>query len=199
MARRKGRDYIFWLDLECTGSGDDEDVLELGAVITNRDLEELDSRSIVFPALPEKLQGMSDVVVRMHTVNGLLDEVNKLGPHQNEFAKQMFDTQVSEELAAWVRSFAGGDHMPFAGSGVSHYDRKYIKRDFKALNDRLTHWALDVGVLRRSLDLAGIQAPDLHLGKTHRAVDDARTHIEEMRKFLNWCRGAVELGMDSVL
>lgn len=195
MADRKGRDKIFWLDLECTGSDDDEEVVELGAAITDRDLNIIEERSYVLPATAERYALMSDVVVNMHRKSGLYNEI-KVVP---DFEKDMTLAQVDAELAEWVRSFNGGHHMPLAGSGVSHYDRKYIKRDFPLLDKRLTYYALDIGSVRRIVDLAGINWGEDHFEKTHRALDDVKTHIWETKRFLNWCKQAIENGNDSQL
>ena len=192
MGKRRGRQYIFWVDLECTGSGDNEDVIELGAVITDRDLNELDSRQYVFPTTQDKLDGMAPVVVSMHTKNDLLDEVRAATPEERNEALELAD----EELAAWIRSFCGGDHMVIAGSGVSHYDRKYIKRDFPALNDRVTYKHLDIGAISMGMEYAGIEWSKDFYTKTHRALDDARQHVREFQRYVNWCREAVRNGND---
>lgn len=190
MGERKGKSFMFWLDLECTGSGDDEHMLEIGAVITDRDLNELDSKSIVLGMAPDRLEKMSDVVLKMHTSNGLLDEVMQRGIYPSEMHRDIELAQIDEELATWVRSFAGGDHIPFAGSGVAWYDRKFIKRDLPLLDKRLSYVAEDLGAVRRVVDRAGIKWPEFHYTKSHRALDDARQHIEEMRRFLAWLRKA---------
>lgn len=137
-----------------------------------------------------KFDNMADVVRKMHTENGLLDEVGQRGFFNSDMDRMMQLAQVDQELADWVRSFAGGDHMPIAGSGIPHYDRKYIKRDLPLLDRRLTYYALDIGTVRRIVDIAGIEWPEFHMTKAHRALDDTRQHIEETRRFLDWCNKA---------
>lgn len=192
MGQRKGRNFIFWLDLECTGSGDDEDVLELGASITDRDLNELDAKSFIFPTTEDKIRGMKQVVVDMHTKNGLIHEIKIVSPMERDMAL----AQADDELAAWIRTFAGGDHMVIGGSGVAHYDRKYIKRDFPNLDARLTHFHLDISSIRRGMEYAGIKWSEDFYTKTHRALDDARQHRDEFRRFMLWCQESVRLGND---
>lgn len=187
---RKGKNFIFWVDLECTGSGDDEDILEIGTVITDKELNELDARQIVLPLDQEKFDNMSDVVVKMHTDNGLLADSMQRGFYPSSMHKDLELAQIDEELARWVRSFAGGDHMPIGGSGVAHYDRKFIKRDLPLLDKRITHYHLDVGSVRRIVDLADLGWPQYHLSKSHRALDDIRQHIEETRAFLRYIERA---------
>lgn len=190
MGKRKGKEFIFWTDLECTGSDDDEDILEIGAVITDRDLNELDAKSIVFGIDPVKFENMADVVVKMHTANGLLDEVTQRGFFRSDLDRSMVLGQADQELTDWVRSYAGGDHMPIAGSGVAHYDRKFIRRDLPKLDRRITYWHLDIGSVRRIVSYAGLEWPEFHMSKAHRALDDTRQHIEETRRFLNWVEKA---------
>lgn len=190
MGKRKGKEFIFWVDLECTGSGDDEDILEIGTVITDRELNELDARQIVLPVDEEKFNNMSDVVVKMHTDNGLLDDVLQRGFYPSPMHRDLELAQIDEELARWVRSFAGGDHMPIGGSGVSHYDRKYIRRDLPLLDKRITYKHLDIGVARGFAERAGLEWPNFHLSKSHRALDDIRQHVEEARAFLRYLERA---------
>lgn len=190
MAERK-RNLIYWTDLECTGSGDDEDILEIGAVITDRELNEIDHKNIVLPMEAGALERMSDVVVKMHTQNGLISDSMQRGFYTSDMQKQMELAAVDDELSTWVRNIVGSNnHIPIAGSGISHYDRKYIRRDLPKLDKRLTYYALDIGSVRRIVDLVGLQWPDMHTNKAHRALDDTRGHIEETRRFLAWCEKA---------
>ena len=190
MGERKGRNFILWLDLECTGSGDDEDILEIGVAMTNKELDVLDTRQIVLPMMPDKLENMSEVVVKMHTQNGLISDSMQIGFYKNDMDKDMNLAQIDEELSRWVRSFAGGDHVPLAGSGVSHYDRKYIRRDLPLFDKRLTYWTFDVGVLRRTSEMFGITWPEFHFTKTHRALDDALQHLEEFKRYESYMEKA---------
>lgn len=198
---RKGRDYILWLDLECTGSKTETDsILEVGAIITDRNLDELDAKQIVLPITSKMEEDLPDVVRKMHTDNGLLEDsrgkVLASGESMFILPEQMlYDEAVKEadkELAAWVRSFNGSHHMPIAGSGISHYDRTFIKRQLPKFNERLTYFNLDIGVVRRFMEMAGIQLTSNAAGgtmhKTHRALDDARVHRDEARRWIIWAR-----------
>jgi oligoribonuclease (3'-5' exoribonuclease) len=191
VGQRKGRNFILWLDLECTGSGDDEDILEIGIALSDKELNVIDTRSIVLPMMPDKLETMAEVVVKMHTVNNLISDSMGLGFYSSEMDKSMQLAQIDEELSRWVKQYAGGDHVPLAGSGISHYDRKYIKRDLPLFNKRLTYYSSpDVGDIRRSLELCGIEWGDFHFTKTHRALDDALQHLEEFRRFKSYMQRA---------
>src|SRR5688500_18328663 len=166
MPKRDER-YIFWLDLETTGSDLDGNVIiEIGAAITDMRLNVLEGREYVINPGTAVFE-MAPVVLDMHTKNGLIKDIYKSD-----------DTieKVDAEIAEWIRKFNGSDHMAFAGSGVTHFDRKFVKRDMPLTDKRLTHWALDVGVIRRTFELIlGIPGWPEDT-KTHRAYDDVVFH-----------------------
>jgi oligoribonuclease (3'-5' exoribonuclease) len=85
-----------------------------------------------------------------------------------------------------MKQFSKKSHIKLAGSGVPHFDRKFIKRDLPFFDSTLTHYALDIGSTRRQLELAGITISTNFGFKSHRAVEDAAMHAQEMRDFLKW-------------
>lgn len=179
-----------FLDLECTGSGDGEQMLEIGLVMVGREptLPEVARKNIVLPVWEEEVPAMADVVVQMHIRNGLLDECLALSEGIPLTDRPRILKEVDVHLAGWMKQFSKKSHIPLAGSGVSHYDRKYIKRDLRFFNDTITHYALDIGSTRRQLEIAGIEIKTLFGFKTHRAVEDAAFHAQEMRDFLKWAQ-----------
>lgn len=174
---------MFWLDLETTGSDlDGHHIIEVGAAITDMSLNVLDGRSYILN--PGELPEMAPVVLEMHRKNGLFNDMQKP-------LKVTPLGVVDHELEQWIRKYNGSDHMLFAGSGVMHFDRKFIKRDLPLTDKRLTHYAIDVGVVRRTFELLlGIPGwPEDN--KNHRAFDDVLFHIEEMK----WALDRIRLGV----
>ena len=185
------KDIILWLDLETSGSDlADHVILEVGCAMTDSspELNVLGTFSTIvawppedaLDALPYPLSKMDEVVIQMHTNNGLLSDLmdDFVAPDINEAGKM---------LVRWLRDndWSNGEHIPLAGSGVSHFDRNFIRRDWPRFDRMLSYWAYDVGVIRRSLRLAGIELPEGDQStKTHRALDDALQHAEEMRQYL---------------
>lgn len=166
---------LLWLDLETTGSDPEKDkILEIGTVLTDYELNELDSYSAVISD-QENLKLMDDYVRNMHTVNGLIKDIEAgsgtfLKDAEISIIKMMQDNGAPSKLVV------------LAGSGVSHFDRFFIKRYMKDLNAYLKYFNIDVGVMRRVLTIIG--RDDLIMkdfAKPHRALDDARLHLEEMR------------------
>jgi oligoribonuclease len=156
--------------------------------MTDRDLNELSSKQIViqFNLID---QWMDPFVYSMHTFNGLLADVRK-----SETSMIDADAQMVE----WIKQYTKGDHIPLAGSGVSHFDRAFIRKDLPKFDKYLSYWAYDTGVIRRTLKLFGIDASfaDTTDDKTHRALDDIRAHVEEMRRYKKLFTEWNELGGD---
>jgi oligoribonuclease (3'-5' exoribonuclease) len=88
-----------------------------------------------------------------------------------------------------MKQFSKKSHIKLAGSGVTHFDRKFIKRDLRFFDSTLTHYALDIGSTRRQLEIAEVEIQQSNFFfKTHRAVEDAAMHAQEMRDFFRWAR-----------
>lgn len=178
-------DRILWVDLETTGNRPGDEIIELGAILTNASLDEISDYTSVFTT-DVPIGGLDPVVLEMHTKNGLWKDV--LG------AKLLAaDPKVEQGIFAWLARYGGvpaGRSLPLAGSGVCHFDRRYIEVAWPNLANRLTYWSLDVGSVRRMAQLADY-APELHYeGKTHRALDDIRQHLTEAREYLAVLRDA---------
>jgi len=173
-------DIVLWLDLECTGSGDDALVLEVGMAITGPgpQFEVLDTFSAIID--PGHIPVMAPIVQKMHEDNGLLADIPVIGVPPAIAEARMIE---------WIERTFGisKTHVVLAGSGVGHYDRKYIRRDWPWLDRRLAYYVYDVGVLRRFLRMAGKAMVGTGKDKsllTHRALGDVMDHISEARALL---------------
>lgn len=181
MAPRK--DLILFCDLETTGVDADLDsIIEVGiALYSWPAFEEVGALSIVVKptAIARERMDDNDIVRNMHKANGLYDEIER------GVTSEEADEIIDGLLAKFGTRSSG--HIPLAGSGVTHFDRRFIKRYLPKFDGRLTHWAYDVGVLRRMFILAGARYAD-DSGKTHRALDDARVHAEEFAFYMDAIR-----------
>ncbi len=177
--------HILFLDLETTGNQVEHDeIIEVGLVMLDANtLEEVGSFTAVARPSDKALMRMvnNKVVREMHKVNGLFDDVI-------EFDDSTYDGQIGAidiRVAEWINTFVPGtDHIPYGGSGVSHFDRKFIDKYMTRLSRRITFWAYDVGAVRRTAAKVGY--PWLNQdAKNHRALVDARFHAEEFRYGVN--------------
>jgi oligoribonuclease len=181
---------IAHIDLETTGLEERHgSVLEVGLVVTDADLRPLAEWStLVVPDLAH-IAVMPDVVREMHARSGLLDELDALmaaraggRPHEGLLTRRGTDRALSDVLSPW--KVAG--RLELGGSGVGHFDGRWLRAHFPRAAQMLTYWPRDVGVLRR--ELAAVD-PELVLEqhiegeKPHRALADIRLHVAEARAY----------------
>lgn len=173
---------IAWWDLETTGSGPDSQILETGIVLTDMRLNILGTKSILHsaPMLSLRLIDVDPYVLGMHSENLLWDDLKK--------ADVISPATADAEISDWLKMVnEGTQHIAFAGSGVAHFDRQFIARDYPRTNKLLTYWPLDIGVIRRMTELADIGS-DPHAFtslKPHRALDDALLAVKEARAWID--------------
>jgi len=173
--------YALFLDLECSGSHEDRDVIiEVGCILTSCSpgfevIEEY-SRPVQHPGLDVRSM-MDEVVLAMHTRNGLLAEI--------ESGIGATPDLVEQDVLKMIDEHAKDSRVVLAGSGVAHFDRKFIKAEMPQLDHRLVYYSLDIGTTRRLARLAGLSlSPDS--GKPHRALPDAQLALAEARVYVEW-------------
>lgn len=172
-----------WLDLETTGSDERRDaILEIGIAISDATFQPIATFERIIHCSQHARDAAPMRVREMHDANGLWTAA-LASPHEVD--------EVDREATAWLASFAPADYagrgqyqLILAGSGVGHFDSRFLRQHMPATERRLTYWPMDVGVIRRFLPLAGFDVPPAEDGKPHRALADALHHMEEMRLYL---------------
>lgn len=173
-------DLLLWLDLETTGSDVAKDsIIEVGCVLTTTGLDPLgEFQAVVLPEAEGYGRLMlNDFVRGMHTNNGLLEDLAVgLGRKPHE---------VTNDLLKWATDLgAEQGRTVLAGSGVGHFDRKFIDRYMPQLSRFLRYWCIDIGVVRRAHEMwVGTVVSTANESKTHRALDDIRCHLAEAQAF----------------
>lgn len=167
---------LVWIDLEMTGLDPDADVIvEIATIITDGSLEHVErGPELVLAAPSAALDGMVDVVRKMHTRSGLLDEIAVSTLTVGDAEQQTLDfvrAHVPKPAAA-----------PLAGNSV-HADRAFLRRYMPTLEAHMHYRNVDVSTFKETarrwrpelLD----KAPDK--ADRHRALDDITESIEELR------------------
>ena len=172
---------MLWIDLETTGTRPSDQIIEVGMLITDPDYRIISQYQATYKTTVP-IGEIAPEVLEMHYRNGLW-----LGVYQAEnFAS---DGKAQNKIMQWL-----GDHymfsdgrIPVAGSGISHFDRRFIDKYWEALAPRLTYYNYDIGVVRRFLREWGMisekTTSEAQSDKTHRALDDIKEHLDEARTY----------------
>jgi oligoribonuclease len=163
-----------FLDFETTGL--DETVcapIEVAVVVTDEQLVELGScESLIIP-VPGCVWDTVPDVRALHERSGLAGEASRYG-----VGVVTVEGWLSERLAEFREP---DTTLHLAGNSV-HFDRRFLKRYFPAVETLLHHRHLDVSSVRMLAEAAG--HPPLNGEKPHRAMADVRESLEDARRFL---------------
>lgn len=160
---------VAWIDLETTGTNEKVDkVIEIACIITNKNWLKQDSFNAVIHPEPMP-KNIAPIVLDMHTKNGLWGDV---------MASSLTTEGADINFAQFLSGHLGGvKQLVLAGSGVSHFDRRFIDAQLPISAKLLTFWSYDVGSVRRFLECAGIKG--IKNVKKHRAMGDIEQHLED--------------------
>ncbi len=170
-------DRLVWVDLEMTGLDTvRHTIVEIAVLITDSQLELVDEGiDLVIHATPEDLSRMDDFVNTMHTKSGLLPQIEA-----STLSLADAGVQVLEYLADRVPP----NTAPLCGNSIG-VDRRFLDRYLPAVDQYVHYRSIDVSSLK---ELARRWNPAVLKGQpgkksTHRALDDIRESIEELRYY----------------
>ena len=167
-----------WIDCEMTGLDLRSDrLIEIAALVTDADLNVLgEGIDVVIHTDDEALDGMVEVVARMHRSSGLTEEVRA----------STIDIATAEELVMdYIRSHVPqAKTAPLAGNSIGT-DRGFITRDMPTLDDYLHYRMIDVSSIK---ELCRRWYPKIYYGQpekglAHRALADIQESIRELRYY----------------
>lgn len=193
--------HLAWIDLETTGTNERRDaIIEVALILTDINLgmltvdpdQKIEQRAlpadaeytwVIEPVIPLStlMREMPPVVKEMHEANGLLKAIAA----DEGFPIHVVETRMLDVLDA----FSVEPHACLlAGSGVGHFDKRFIEAQMPAFYKKMAYPVIDVGVMRRFLrDVCGAESLIPTDGdastKTHRAFDDVRQHLREARHY----------------
>ncbi|HEY4185253.1 MAG TPA: oligoribonuclease [Polyangia bacterium] len=163
-----------WIDLEMTGLNPDVDqILEIAVVVTGADLKPLGELTMVVHHAEETVQRMSKVVHRMHSANGLIEDVL--------VSKTTLREAERAALAVIVEHCLPGAAF-LCGNNV-HHDWRFLARHMPRVEQYLHYRQVDVATIKV---LAETWAPAIVMKKepsNHRALADIHDSIAELRYY----------------
>jgi len=165
---------LLWIDMEMTGLDPTRQViLEVAAIVTDLELTtELDTYEAVLRQPQSYLDAMDNWNKTHHGESGLAAKV----PHGKD------PSAVEDDLIQLVeKHFTGGERAIIAGNTISQ-DRSFIERHMPRLEPKLHYRMLDVTAWKV------VMGPRYGLKydkkKAHRALDDIRESLGELRFYL---------------
>jgi oligoribonuclease len=176
MTARADDDQLVWLDLEMTGLDiERHTIVEIACIVTDSELTALDDGiDIVVHQDADVLARMDDFVRKMHTKSGLLPLIS---------ASDVSLADAQARTLAYVRSHVpAAATAPLCGNSIGT-DRRFLDRYMHDLDTFLHYRSVDVSSLK---ELCRRWYPAIYSkrpGKSeqHRALDDIRESIEELR------------------
>ncbi len=169
---------LVWIDLEMTGLDVARHaIVEIAVLVTDSELQVLDDGlDVVVHQTPEVLDRMDDFVRRMHTRSGLLPQIEA-------------STVTLEEAGRMVVSYLrrvvpDPGRTPVCGNSIG-VDRRFLDRQLPEIEGMLHYRSVDVSTLK---ELCRRWYPQRYRrrpkkAETHRALDDIRESIEELRYY----------------
>jgi oligoribonuclease len=176
MPRPEMSDRLVWIDLEMTGLDTvKHTIVEVAVLVTDSELELVDEGiDLIIHASPEDLAPMDDFVRKMHTKSGLLPAIEA-----STLSLDAAGKQVVEYLGTQL---PGPGTAPLCGNSIG-VDRRFLDRYLPEVDQYLHYRSVDVSsfkeLCRRWYPSIYKLRPDKQ--ETHRALDDIRESIEEMR------------------
>ena len=149
-------------------------VLEVAALITDGELREIDDGLDLIVHQPEEVLAlMDDWCVKQHGQSGLTAAVR---------ASRVGLEEAGALLLDYLRKHTSEGQSPLCGNSVGH-DRRFLERWLPEVVQHLHYRVIDVSTVK---ELALRWYPELERfpkGEAHRARDDIRESIAELRYF----------------
>lgn len=171
-------DPLVWIDLEMTGLDViRHTIVEIAVLVTDPDLAIVDEGlDLVVHASAEDLAHMDDFVRKMHTKSDLLPAIEA-----STLSLAAAGVQVLEYLAPHVPE---SGTAPLCGNSIG-VDRRFLDRYLPEVDGYLHYRSIDVSSLK---ELCRRWYPSVYKKRpnkkeTHRALDDIRESIEELRYY----------------
>jgi oligoribonuclease len=167
---------LVWIDLEMTGLSPERDrIIEIATIITDTNLETVaEGPVLVINQSKAMLTSMDEWNTRTHNASGLVQKV---------LASEIDERHAELETLRFIQSHVPRNRSPLCGNSICQ-DRRFLARYMRELESYLHYRNLDVSTVK---ELAKRWHPDIASGfdkqSNHRALDDIRESIEELRYY----------------
>jgi oligoribonuclease len=168
---------IVWMDMEMSGLDHETDrILEVAVLVTDGQLE-------IVAEGPDFILHQSDEVL------AAMDEWNTTHHGQSGLTKRVSESTIEESQASaivleFLAAHTEKKKAPLAGNSI-HQDRRFVARYLPEIEDWLHYRNVDVSTIK---ELARRWYPKQYAARptkkgSHRAMDDLRESIEELKYY----------------
>jgi oligoribonuclease len=169
---------LAWIDLEMTGLDPAQHVIvEIATLLTDDDLNLIaEGPDLVVHATDDELARMGDTVTQMHTRSGLLDEIR---------ASTLTRAEAGARTLAFLRQhITTARTVPLCGNSIGT-DRRFLAAQLPEIEEFLHYRSVDVSTLKELAKRwnAPLLAGAPRKAEGHRALDDIRESVEELRYY----------------
>lgn len=171
---------LLWVDLEMTGLDPDKDkILAVAAIVTDWEFNEIATYQAVQKVDPGFMEKQMDTPFWKE-----YPAVREALFAQNEKGKSC--RAVEGELLKFVKKHIGvEDKVLLAGNSI-HQDRRFIENEWPRFAEKLHYRMLDVSAWKVVFE--GKFAKKFAKPEAHRALEDIRGSIEELKYYLKKCQ-----------
>lgn len=164
---------LIWIDMEMSGLDHEKcHILEIACIVTDGELNELgEGVDYVVHQPDEVLDAMDEWCTRHHGQSGLTAAVK---------ASTISVREAEQLTLEYLKRYTNKGQSPLCGSSVSH-DRRFIDRYMPELSAYLHYRTVDVSTVKELVKRWYDDVTPPSKKNTHRALDDIRESIEELR------------------
>lgn len=174
---RMSKDNLVWIDLEMTGLDAAKDkILEIATIVTDNQLNIVAQGPVIVIHQPNDiLENMNEWCIQTHNKTGLLQKV---------VDSDVTETRAEQETIEFLRKYCQEGKSPLCGNSV-WMDRFFLFHHMPQLYDFLHYRTVDVSTIKELAKRWSPNNPALDFEKqnTHRALDDIKESIEELKHY----------------
>lgn len=172
----RNRSNLVWIDLETTGlSVGNRVILEIASIVTDKELNVIGEGPVLVIHQPDDVLERIDAwCEQQYGFSGLLEAAR---------ASDISPGEAEQQTLTFIRKHTHRGVAPLCGNSIL-LDRRFLMHYMPELNAHLSHRNIDVSAIN---ELAVRWFPGavavLDKGVRHRAGDDIRESIEELRLY----------------
>lgn len=166
---------LVWVDLETSGLHLETcHILEVAVLITDGDLRETaEGPDLVIHQPDAVLDAMDEWCTNQHGGSGLTAAVK---------ASTVSLLEAEDRLLAFLAEHCPPGTSPLCGNSV-HFDRRFLAKFMPRVEAHLHYRNIDVSTIKELVRRWYPELPMPQKPETHRAMDDIRASIEELRYY----------------